>query len=534
MCSYNSINGEPACANSWLLQEVARDAWGFDGYITSDCGAENDVFANHHFTGTPEESVKKILDAGTDSDCGGFIGKYAPSALNKSLITEHDLDKRLHTLFRVRMRLGHFDQKGPLDLIPPSVICSEHAKTIARDAVAQSTALLANKGATLPLSPSATKSVAVIGPSAKQPWSITSYYGPSNTCDAKYWTMVDAVQQHVNNTVYAAGLPSTLSTNTSGIAAAAELAKEKDAVVLCLGTDLASAHEEMDAHNISMPDGQLALVKAVAAAASNPIVVVLLTAVPLDISALLAMDTVGAIIHAGQPSVQTLGIGDVIFGKKSPAGRLIQTIYPAAYADKVSIFDFNMRPGPSLFPRPDCKVKGNCTMGTNPGRTYRFYTDTPVLPFGFGLSYTTWTYSLDHTRLPTTVGLAAIPPLLSTSKQGFINIAEMEAAGPATKFTVNVTNTGTVDADDVVLGFITPPGAGENGVPLKQLFGFERVHVKAGETVRVDLYPALTDFTQVNTQGVREMHPGAYTLSVGMQETEVHGMGFVEHHFKAR
>ena len=88
MCSYNSINGVPSCANPWLLQEVAREAWGFDGYITSDCGAENDVFASHHFTATPEEAVRDILRAGTDSDCGGFLGAHLQSALDKKIVVE--------------------------------------------------------------------------------------------------------------------------------------------------------------------------------------------------------------------------------------------------------------------------------------------------------------------------------------------------------------------------------------------------------------------------------------------------------------
>ena len=98
------------------------------------------------------------------------------------------------------------------------------------------------------------------------------------------------------------------------------------------------AHEEMDAVNITFPAAQWALVQAVAAAAAKPITVVIMTAVPLDISEVLALENVGAVIHAGQPSVQTLGIGDVIFGEKVPAGRLIQTVYPEAYAAEVSIF----------------------------------------------------------------------------------------------------------------------------------------------------------------------------------------------------
>ena len=94
---------------------------------------------------------------------------------------------------------------------------------------------------------------------------------------------------------------------------------------------------------------------------------------------------VGAILHVGQPSVNTLGVGDLIFGKAVPAGRTIQTIYPEEYQNSISIFDFNMRPGPSPFARPDCTTNP-CPNGTNPGRTHRFYTGTPVVPFGFGLS----------------------------------------------------------------------------------------------------------------------------------------------------
>ena len=148
---------------------------------------------------------------------------------------------------------------------------------------------------------------------------------------------MDGIQQYASNTIYAPGLTSTLSTpNSTDIAAAVTAAKASDEVVLCLGTDLSSAHEEMDAHNISLPDGQVELLKQVLAAAAKPVVIVIMTATPLDISELLLNPKVGAVLHAGQPSVQTLGLGDIIFGAKSPAGRLIQTVYPASYADQVS------------------------------------------------------------------------------------------------------------------------------------------------------------------------------------------------------
>ena len=344
--------------------------------------------------------------------------------------------------------------------------------------------------------------------------------------------MVDAVAQYVNKTSYAAGLSATLSTNTSLILAAAAAAKGKDAVVVVLGTDLTSAHEEMDAANISIPAAQLALLAAVTKSASVPVTVVMMTAVPLDLTALMANPKVGAIVHAGQPSVQQMGVGDVLFGGKVPAGRTIQTVYPEAYGDEVSIFDFNMRPGPSLFPRPDCSpanVKaGTCPPGSNPGRTYRFYTGKAVISFGFGLSYTTFKYSV--VSPPTAVSLAGhLPELLAGAKAGFVSLDAIEAKGPAATFEVQATNTGDVDADDVVLGFITPPGAGRDGVAIKTLFGFERVHVPAGQTVSVYLYPEYTDFSVVDASGVRTAHPGEYTVSFGIPETRTHDMGYAAH-----
>lgn len=395
MCSYNAINGVPSCANDWLLKDVARGEWGFDGYITSDCDADADVVRAHHYQNwTAAEAVAGVLAAGTDVDCSSYVGANAQAALDQKLITEADIDLHLAALFKVRMRLGHFDPVGPLQDFPITDVCSKYALDLSNDGAAQSSALLKNVNGALPLDARAVKSVAVIGPNANLSQATVSYYGPKVPCGGNFWTMADAVTQHSEATATVSlGVPTVLSNDTSGIAAAVALAKTVDEVILAVGTDLTWAHEEHDAETIVFTEAQLSLIAQVAAAAKKPVIVVTYTATPLDISALMANPKIGAILHVGQPSTTVLGVGELLFGQTSPAGRTVQTIYPAAYAGDVSIFDFNMRPGPSLFPRPDCKGGCGNEMGVNPGRTHRFYTGNAVVPFGFGLSYTTWNYT---------------------------------------------------------------------------------------------------------------------------------------------
>jgi pre-mRNA-splicing factor SYF2/beta-D-xylosidase 4 len=526
MCSYNAINGKPSCANDWLLQTAARDEWGFDGYVTSDCDADADVYNKHHYTKTAEETVAAVLNAGTDVDCTSFVGTHAKSALDQKLIDEALIDTRLKVLFKVRMRLGHFDPVGPLQSISTDDVCSTYSQELAANGPVQSAALLKNKGAALPLSP-ATGTIAIIGPNANLSKSDCSYYGPKTPCGGNYWTVIDSVKKYAPNAnvVSIAGVPTVSSSDTSGIPAAVALAKTADVVILAVGTDLSWAHEEHDATSIAFTDAQSQLMAQVAAVAKKTVVLTY-TATPLDISDILANDQVGAIMHVGQPSTTILGIGELLFGETSPAGRTVQTIYPKTYTDQISIFDFNMRPGPSVFPRPDCSGKN----GTNPGRTHRFYVDKPVVPFGFGLSYTTFAYDVSSDQQGP-LSLDPVRTLLAATKEAgrtFPSSETLTSAAPLVNYYVNVTNTGTMDADHVVLGFAAPPGAGVDGVPLQTLFGFERVHVKAGETVTVNIYPSLTDFTNTMLDGTKEPAVGEWTFRFGVKEAGDHGQGFHE------
>jgi len=215
---------------------------------------------------------------------------------------------------------------------------------------------------------------------------------------------------------------------------------------------------------------------------------------------------------------------------------MAQTLYPAAFAADVSPFDMGLRPGLSTFPAPNCSPElAPCSASFNPGRTHRFYAGAPVVPFGFGLSYTSFSYALADAP-QANVSLDRVREHLASrpADASLLSTAHTAAAEPPlARFEVEVSNTGAVASDDVVLGFLVPPGAGEGGVPRQMLFGFERVHVLPGESVRVALSPNLLDFTQPDHDGVRKAHAGEYTVRFGVAETAAFGMGYLEHRMVA-
>jgi hypothetical protein len=520
------------------MKTLARDEWSFDGYITSDCGASNDVFFAHNFTKTPEESAAAILKAGQDVDCSEFTKTYTPKALAQNLITQEDIDSRIRNLFRVRFRLGHFDPPGPMHALGAKDICSDYAVELARDGATQGAVLIKNAASRLPLSAAKAGTVAVIGPNANLSSLDSGYYGPADPCQVQQWpNLVSAIANHAQSTVTTLAMNGPNSNSTSGIPAAVAMAAGADTVVLALGTDTYTAGEGHDAISISLTPAQTELLTKVSAASKSPVIVVMLTATPLDISSMMNDAKVGAVLSIGQPSVNMLGIGDLLFGLRSPAGRMIQTIYPASYQSAVSIFDFHMRPGQSEYPRPDCALQpqSRCPRGTNPGRTHRFYNGSAVVPFGAGLSYTTWNYSTARQDGDEKAAVSVAPVhqmLVDSAGRSSPSITMVEAMAPLVSWTVNVSNTGSMDADDVVLGFMRPPGAGENGIPLQTLFGFERVHVKAGQTVSVSLFPSLLDFTQADSEGKRYALPGEYQFRFGVGVegwSHTAGMGYTEH-----
>ena len=317
---------------------------------------------------------------------------------------------------------------------------------------------------------------------------------------------------------YASGCDNPACQSTSGFAAAVAAAQTSDVTVVAVGLDASFENEGLDRTSLSLPGQQAQLVTSVCAAAKGPCILVLVSGGAVDISPVLP--SVSAAWYTGLPGgLGADGFVDLLFGDAVPAGRLTQTFYPASYASAVSLEDMGMRPGSSAFPP-----------GTNPGRTYKWYTGETVFPFGFGLSYTT--FAVSNVTGPAQLSVKAVEGHLQAAAAANGNLGAT-LLSPLTSpqvavYTVNVTNTGKVDADYAALGFLVPPGAGTGGVPLQELFGFQRVHVPAGQTVTVWLGLNTRHLTRVveadaanaadsRLKVQRVAVAGRYTVRVGVQ-----------------
>jgi beta-glucosidase len=176
MCAYNSVDGQPACANTRLLQDILRNEWEFQGYVVSDCGAIGDIYANHKFVATPEDGVAQAIKAGTDLNCGVEYGNVV-SAVHKGLLTEFEIDQSLRRLLLARFKLGMFDPPEMVKYaqIPYSENDSPVHRQLAIEAARKSIVLLKNEGQILPLS-KGVKTLAVIGANANDPEVLLANY----------------------------------------------------------------------------------------------------------------------------------------------------------------------------------------------------------------------------------------------------------------------------------------------------------------------------------------------------------------------
>ncbi|EEE54394.1 hypothetical protein OsJ_01415 [Oryza sativa Japonica Group] len=479
MCSYNRINGVPACADARLLTETVRRDWQLHGYIVSDCDSVRVMVRDAKWLGyTGVEATAAAMKAGLDLDCGmfwegvhDFFTTYGVDAVRQGKLKESAVDNALTNLYLTLMRLGFFDGIPELESLGAADVCTEEHKELAADAARQGMVLLKNDAALLPLSPEKVNSVALFG--QLQHINATDVMlGDYRGKPCRVVTPYDGVRKVVSST-------SVHACDKGSCDTAAAAAKTVDATIVVAGLNMSVERESNDREDLLLPWSQASWINAVAEASPSPIVLVIMSAGGVDVSFAQDNPKIGAVVWAGYPGEEGgTAIADVLFGKYNPGGRLPLTWYKNEYVSKI--------PMTSMALRPDAEHG-------YPGRTYKFYGGADVLyPFGHGLSYTNFTYASATAAAPVTVKVGAWEYCKQlTYKAGVssppacpaVNVAS-HACQEEVSFAVTVANTGGRDGTHVVPMYTAPP-AEVDGAPRKQLVAFRRVRVAAGAAVEV-------------------------------------------------
>eukprot|EP00656_Telonema_subtile_P016917 TRINITY_DN18976_c0_g1_i1.p1 TRINITY_DN18976_c0_g1~~TRINITY_DN18976_c0_g1_i1.p1 ORF type:complete len:703 (+),score=112.32 TRINITY_DN18976_c0_g1_i1:153-2261(+) len=482
MCSYNAVNGVPSCMNAEANNDLVRQHWGLaDGIIVSDCGAIGDTASTAYildnFGGNTSQQVAQGLKAGCDFNCGKFYQAHLASALQDGSITSGLVDTSIGRLLKKAFQLGLFDrvEDVPYAQYGQEHVADQESNELALQGATQSIVLLKNDpqdDPVLPLKPG-TK-LALIGPQFNATTDMLSNYRGDNNV-AEHHSPLQALSRRGD--VVGAAVGSALwGTNESGFTEAVAVASKAEVALVFLGLHPqwfdspsdgdAQEGEDHDRLNISLPAIQLKLLQAIQATGVSTVLVLInggQVAVPW------AKQHVPAIVEAFYPG-QFGGdaLASVLYGDTPPSGRLPYTIYDD---------DFTTR-------RPDI---GDMSLSANGGITYQYYQGTPLWPFGWGLSFTTFALN-------------------------FRSVGNYARGQAAPLYVVDVTNTGSKTSDVTILGFLSAGAKLHLSLtqPIRELFGFCRLRAVAPQqTVQCEL---AVDMNVLAHNGV--VYAAEYSISV--------------------
>ncbi|MHB1454022.1 MAG: glycoside hydrolase family 3 C-terminal domain-containing protein [Saccharofermentanales bacterium] len=479
MGAYNSVNGELCCASAYLIQEVLRDGFGFDGHFVSDCGAISDIYTAHHAVPTYGEAVALSVRSGCDLNCGSAF-MHLLGAVEDGFIDEATIDRSLVRLITTRLKLGNIDGADcRYNLIPFSENNSRANNALSLEAAKKCLTLLDNDGI-LPLARDRIRTIAVIGPNAA---SRTVLEGNYCGTAIRYHTILDGIRDFAGEemeVLYAQGchlfrdrVEPCSPAPDDRLSEALAVAQRADVVVLCIGLDPSIEGEEGDAFNgeaagdkvdLELPGLQNSLISAICKVNPN-VIIVNLSGSAVNLAD--ARDNARSVIQAWYPGAYGgIAVAELLFGGFSPSGKLPVTFYKSV-EDLPPFDDYSMD-----------------------NRTYRYFSGEPLYPFGYGLSYTTFRYS----------GLA--------SDKSSIH------AGDSVCCSVRVVNTGTMDSDEVVQLYLRDDAASVPS-PRHQLKGFRRIHLLRGESRVVEFRIVPEDMELVLDDGTRVIEPGSFTVFIG-------------------
>lgn len=471
MGAYNRTNGEPCCASDFLMEKL-RGEWGFEGHFVSDCWAIRDFHENHHITEGPVDSVTKALKAGCDLNCGCTY-EHVMHAFELGRISEEDITRSCVRLFTTRFLLGTLGEEGSeYDSIPYSVIeCPKHLE-LSHKAALEACVLLKNDGL-LPLDPGSCGTIGVIGPNSNSRASlIGNYHGTAS----RYTTVLEGIQDMVEGkcrVLYSEGCAlgkdrvEPLAQAGDRLAEAAVTARNSDTVILVLGLDETLEGEEGDTGNsyysgdkedLLLPKSQRLLLNRVLAE-GKPTVIILMAGSSIDPDG--AQDRANALLLSWYPGAYGgKAVAEILFGKASPSGKLPVTFYHnSALSEMPDFTDYSLN-----------------------NRTYRYYSGSPLYPFGYGLTYG--------------------------------NCCVEAVSGGRNSVQVVAVNKGDMDTEDVLELYLHDEGS-ELAPPNPVLCGFCRVKLAAGQKRTFEIKIDPNAFTVVTEEGKRIPGNGPWTLYAG-------------------
>jgi beta-glucosidase len=477
MGAYNRINGVPCCGSKEMLIDILREDWGFTGHVVSDCWAIKDFHEGHMVTSTPVESVSMAMNNGCDLNCGNLF-YYLKQAVEEGRVAEERINEALVNIFTTRMKLGVFDEPGnnPFDKITYDEVDSPAMRELNLQAALKSIVLLKNDGL-LPLDKTKLKTIGVVGPNANSRAALVGNYEGTA---ARYITILEGIQDYVGDEVRVLTSEgchlykdkvAKLSDGNDRISEVQEICRISDVIVACLGLDATLEGEEGDTGNeygsgdkpnLDLPGLQSKVLEEIVKS-GKPAILILLTGSAMALN--FADEHMSAVIQGWYPGAQGgKAMAQILFGANSPEGKLPVTFY-RSLDDLPDFSDYNMK-----------------------GRTYRYMTYDALYPFGYGLSYTDFSYE-------------------------DVKVSADVVTENGVEISAVVRNDGKVKATETVQIYVK---ICREGTPNAQLKGIRKINLNPGEAKEVKIHLPREAFGLYNEDGVLEID-GDACIYVGGQ-----------------
>lgn len=494
MTSFNEVDGIPASGNHYLLTDVLRDKWGFKGFVVTDYTSINEMVA-HGYSKDLQQAGEQAINAGVDMDLQGAVFmEHLARSVAEGKVDVARVDAAVKAILEMKYRLGLFEDpyRYSDEAREKATIYRPDFLEAARDVARKSMVLLKNANNALPLAASA-KSIAVIGPLGDSKADMIGSWSAAGDRKTRPVTLLEGMQARApkgQSVAYARGASYAFEDEgkTEGFAEAIALAQKSDVIVAAMGERWDMTGEAASRTSLDLPGNQQALLQELKKT-GKPIILVLMSGRPNSIE--WADANVDAILEAWYPG--TMGghaIADVLYGDYNPSGKLPAT-FPRNVGQVPLYYDMKNTGRPIDPAKPDAKYVSR----------YLNTPNTPLYPFGYGLSYTRFTYS------PVTLSKASIKP------------------GEPLTASVTVTNSGARDGEEVVQLYVRDL-VGSVTRPVKELKGFRKIPLKKGEskTVSFTLTDADLAFTRADMSWDAE--PGDFKLWIGPSSAEGAEAGF--------